>query len=353
MTTIGAGPDLTITKTQTASFTQGQTGATYTITVTNSGGAATTGTITVADALPAGLTATAFAGTGWTCTVTPLSCTHPGPIGAGASAPALTLTVNVAANAPASVTNTATVSGGGEVNTTNNTATNITTIGAGPDLTIAKTHTGNFSQSQIGATYTITVTNSGNSADQFAGHRHGCVAGRSNGDGVCGGAGWTCNPLPALSCTRSGAIGAGAVAPALTLTVNVAPDAGTTLTNTATVAGGGDVNTGNNTATDPTTIGAGPDLTIAKTHTGNFSQGQTGATYTITVRNAGGVGTTGAITVTDTLPSGLTPTAFSGADWTCTVAAALVHAQRGNRRRRRRTRADADGRMSRPTRQRP
>jgi hypothetical protein len=40
----------------------------------------------------------------------------------------LTLTVNVAANAPASVTNTATVSGGGEINTANDTANDPTTI---------------------------------------------------------------------------------------------------------------------------------------------------------------------------------------------------------------------------------
>jgi hypothetical protein len=39
--------------------------------------------------------------------------------------------VNVASNAPASVTNTATVSGGGETNTSNDTANDVTTISAG------------------------------------------------------------------------------------------------------------------------------------------------------------------------------------------------------------------------------
>src|SRR5256885_2203373 len=29
----------------------------------------------------------------------------------------------------------------------------------------------------------------------------------------------------------------------------------------------------------------GPDLTVTKTHTGNFFQGQTGASYTLTVHN--------------------------------------------------------------------
>ena len=40
----------------------------------------------------------------------------------------MTLTVNVAANAPSSVTNTASVSGGGETNTANNTASDPTVV---------------------------------------------------------------------------------------------------------------------------------------------------------------------------------------------------------------------------------
>ena len=55
-----------------------------------------------------------------------------------------------------------------------------------------------------------------------------------------------------------------------------------------------------------------PDLTITKTHGSPFAQGQTGATYTITATNSGTGVTTAAVTVTDTLPSGLTATALSG-----------------------------------------
>src|SRR4051794_8906826 len=58
----------------------------------------------------------------------------------------------LASNAPTLVTNTATVSGGGETNTTNDAASNATTILQVPDLTITKTHTGNFTQGQVGAT---------------------------------------------------------------------------------------------------------------------------------------------------------------------------------------------------------
>src|SRR6266404_245664 len=96
-------PDLTITKSHSGNFTQGQVGATYSITATNSGFAATSGTVTVTDTLPAGLTATAISGTGWTCVLGTLTCTRSDALAAGASYPAITLTVNVANNAAASV----------------------------------------------------------------------------------------------------------------------------------------------------------------------------------------------------------------------------------------------------------
>lgn len=62
-----------------------------------------------------------------------------------------------------------------------------------------------------------------------------------------------------------------------------------------------------------------PDLAITKSHTGAFVQGQNGATYRIVVSSVGSARTTGTITVTDTLPAGLTATAISGNNWTCTL----------------------------------
>src|SRR5262249_10388824 len=66
-----------------------------------------------------------------------------------------------------------------------------------------------------------------------------------------------------------------------------------------------------------------PDLSITKTHSGNFSRGQTGATFIITVNNVGGFGSTaGTVTVVDTLPNvanTFVPTAISGTGWACTL----------------------------------
>src|SRR5258705_289208 len=123
-TTIDPRPvsDLTLTKTHAGTFTQGQTGATYTLTARNAGVGASSGTVTVTDALPAGLTATGMSGAGWSCTLATLTCTRSDVLAAGASYAAMTLTVDVAGTAPASVTNTATVNGGGETNGANDAA---------------------------------------------------------------------------------------------------------------------------------------------------------------------------------------------------------------------------------------
>src|SRR5438093_8337374 len=107
--------DLTITKTHIGSFTQGDTGKSYTIAVKNSGELATSGMVTVTDTLPAALTATAMSGTGWTCTLGTLTCSRNDALAAGEIWPPIMLTANVASNAPFTVTNTATVSGGDEV----------------------------------------------------------------------------------------------------------------------------------------------------------------------------------------------------------------------------------------------
>src|SRR5204863_9853597 len=64
----------------------------------------------------------------------------------------------------------------------------------------------------------------------------------------------------------------------------------------------------------PTVISQLPDLSITKTHSGNFTQGQIGATYTLTVSNVGAGPTSGTVTVTDTLPSSLTATGLAGTE---------------------------------------
>ncbi|HEY1938475.1 MAG TPA: hypothetical protein VGJ33_11125 [Candidatus Angelobacter sp.] len=118
-------PDPTIKKTHVGKFHRGQNGAQYLITVRNSGFGPTVGTVTVTDHLPVishKLVPTALSGAGWACTLATLTCTRTDALASGSSYPAITLTVNVPTNVSDEFTNTATVSGGGDVNSYNNTA---------------------------------------------------------------------------------------------------------------------------------------------------------------------------------------------------------------------------------------
>jgi uncharacterized repeat protein (TIGR01451 family) len=121
------GPVAAISKSHSGNFTQGQTGASYSISVTNIGNASTSGTVSVSDNVPPGLTATSIAGAGWTCIQPAGPCTRSDALAPNTSYPVITVWVNVAGDAPASVTNLATVSGGGAPN---NSASDLTTIGS-------------------------------------------------------------------------------------------------------------------------------------------------------------------------------------------------------------------------------
>ncbi|UBV41692.1 DUF11 domain-containing protein [Deinococcus taeanensis] len=67
---------------------------------------------------------------------------------------------------------------------------------------------------------------------------------------------------------------------------------------------------------------------VTKTHgtfrVGNYAAGATGGTYTLTVTNTGNLISSGTLTLTDTLPAGLTLATASGAGWTCTGTTSLT-----------------------------
>ncbi|HET7749364.1 MAG TPA: hypothetical protein VFK81_08285 [Terriglobales bacterium] len=149
-------PDLAITKTHSGTFNRGQTGAVWTITVSNVGFGPTVGTVTVVDTLPNVQNPpvpTAISGTGWTCTLATLTCTRADALPSGSSYPPITLTVNIPINIQNNFTNTATVSGGGDVNPTNNTATD--KISLGPPIVI--TPQNNASTVKAGSTTQFTL----------------------------------------------------------------------------------------------------------------------------------------------------------------------------------------------------
>jgi uncharacterized repeat protein (TIGR01451 family) len=66
-----------------------------------------------------------------------------------------------------------------------------------------------------------------------------------------------------------------------------------------------------------------PDLAIAMSHEGDFAVGGQGV-YTVTLTNMGFTATAGTITVTDTLPPGLTYSSGAGSGWACSAPGQAV-----------------------------
>ncbi len=188
--------------------------------------------------------------------------------------------------------------------------------GAGvTDLAIGSTHGADFHQGESSRTYTITVTagckdSDGSTVTVTDKLPAGLSAASMSGNG------WTCT-LSTLTCTRSGVLSANKAYPPITLTVNVGNNAPGSVTNVATVSGGGDQNPNNNTSNDVTAIDPSPDLTIAISHSPDpFTVAQTG-TYTITVSNVGTVPTSGMVTVNDALPAGAMLITTNDPGWIC------------------------------------
>jgi uncharacterized repeat protein (TIGR01451 family) len=325
--------DLVITKSHSGTFRQGDTSDAYTLTVLNSGSLASHGTVTVVDTLPTGLLATTAAGTGWQTSIvgSTVTATRSDVLASSASYPVLTLTVRVANDAPASITNSATVSGGGELNTTNDLASDITAIAQAGDLTVSSSHSANFRQGDTASVYSVVVNNTG------AGPTVGLVtvtdtipAGMT--PTLASGTGWTTSIQGStVTATRSDALAAGASYPPIAVTVSVSSTASASLSNTVQVVGGGELNTSNNSASDPTTIARVADLSITKTHSGNFRQGDAADSYSIVVSNASDAGATqGTVSVTDTIPTGMTATSVAGTGWTTNITGSIVTATRSD-----------------------
>src|SRR5579859_329889 len=170
-----------------------------------------------------------------------------------------------------------------------------------PDLTITMSHTGNFLRPQTGATYTITVSNVGTvDTTALITMNDTLPAGLTATD--ISGLNWNCTLSP-LQCTRGDVLVAGTSFEPITLTVNVANNAASSVTNTAKVSGGGETNTANNTASDVTQIDAAL-LLSAQTANVSVAAGGTATSILNVTNNGSGLG---AITFACSgLPSGAT-----------------------------------------------
>jgi uncharacterized repeat protein (TIGR01451 family) len=191
----------------------------------------------------------------------------------------------------------------------------VTNTVAGPDLTILKSHSGPF-VGGVPKAFQLDVSNVGDAptdgspvtvTDQLPQSSFQSVSGAS-------GSGWSCNVAGlTVTCTRSDPLAAGATYPPIEIDAVVQPLPPMTISNTATVAGGGDLDLENNTATDSDQASALADLTIAKVAQPTTVYSGNQVTYTLSVANAG-PSTASGVTVSDPLD----PSVYSNVNVTST-----------------------------------
>src|ERR1019366_1138366 len=220
-------------------------------------------------------------------------------LAAESSYPSITVTVTVPQGAPASLTNQASVSGGGQTNTTNDTASDLTNIVSQADIAMTKTVSNATPNQNTNVTFTFTATNNGPTnatgvvvTDLLPAGLTFVSAAPSVGTYTSGTGLWNIGPL---------ANGANAT---LSITATVT---GTTLvTNTATKTAETETDpvAGNNSAS-ATVIGQAADIAMTKTVSSATPNVGDNVTFTVTATNNGPSNATG-VQVTDLLPAGLT-----------------------------------------------
>ncbi len=338
--------DLQVAKTDTPAsptYTPGQN-ITYTVTVTNAGPDAVTGA-RVFDTVPANLTVSSVTCVGTACPPAPISVaaftnSTTAPLGvalgnltvAPAAGSTATFTVNatVSNGATGNLVNSATVNvpaGFGDPTPGNNTATDTNTSSGTPvDLTIAKTdiapafvvgQTGNYrltvsnAAGSVGTSGTITVSDTLPAGITVPNSPPNLTLSGTNA------ANWTCTAASnVITCTSSTSI-AGGGSSVFEFPVSIGAAAAPSVTNTATVSGGGEppANNGNNTGTDITPVTPVADLSVVKTDGVGVTTAPAGGqvTYTVTVSNAGPNSVTGAI-VSDPTVANLNVTSVTCAE---------------------------------------
>ncbi len=323
--------DVRVVKSHTAAPVAGSPFV-WTVITSNLGRDPAVGPFTVSDTIVAPTTLVSATGTGWTCTTAAatVTCHRANPadtLASGASFPAISITVGV----PAGVVDGTTLTNTADVTARtydpvlpNNTSTDTAAVTTRADLEITKSHSGSVVAGQD-ATYTLDVVNHGPSVS------HGPItvvdtlpAGSTFVSAA--GSGWVCTSgTGTVSCVRDADLAVGAVAPQIVVVVAIPTSQTADVVNTATVSGTTtDPVPGNNTSTDRTAPGTSADLSIQKQSIGLLIAGTRG-TYRLILDNAG-PSDAAAVSITDTLPAGLS---YAGSHdvvgaWTCSAVAQVV-----------------------------
>jgi uncharacterized repeat protein (TIGR01451 family) len=314
-TTVNA-PQLTMAKTASASPWTVGVPASYTLQLSNTGTAATTAVATISDTIPTGLTIGTLPA-GCTAAGQTVTCAVPAGLAAGGST-SFVIPVTPTLAAGTSVTNSATVSGGGDLTCPGDarctSTAGPTPVDASADLSITKTQsTPNPAVPGQVVTWTVTVTNNGPS-EAAAVTTIDAVTASVTGLSVGGTDGAACSVTGQNVDCDFVTVANGATR-TYTITGMLAANVIGNLSNTATVTSTtADSTPGNNSSTSNTPSAPSADAAIAKTLlTGSPVAAGGTLSYQIVVTNAGPSNLVGA-SVADTIPAQLT-----GVTWTCTA----------------------------------
>lgn len=285
----------------------------YTFTVSNTGNGPTSGLVTVTDVLPAGLTYLGSSGTNWGCSVNgqTVLCTTTAPISASGSS---VFTLNVNPVTIGNLANSATVSGGGST----------TTMGSQPCATCPVGPTQGTVSAQAsdllvgiqlptviaaGQSNTLVVTLTNLLAGTAPGPQSVSIAlpnGVSSPASFSLNGGWGCSTTgQSVVCSNPISVSQGQV---LSLAIPFTPAnavIGSSLLFTASAGlASNETNAVNNFASVFTGAVAGSDLAVSFGTLPVLSPGQAGI-IPITVRNDGPVTVSGSLTLTVSLPAGV------------------------------------------------
>jgi uncharacterized repeat protein (TIGR01451 family) len=319
--------DLQVTKTDSVDPVVAGNQLIYTLLVTNNGPSTATGVVAT-DTLPSDVQyVTSTSSVGSTAEASGVVTATIGDLAVGGTA-TVTVTVDVDSDTTATLSNSATVAGNeSDDNPNNDIAVEPTSVSQEVDVQIVKSE----STDPVGAggilVYTLDVTN----------------AGPSDATGVT-----VFDTLPAGVTYTTGSVTQGSVSESTgvvtatignlvngqteSVTVNVAVGAGVTgiLSNTATVASNEtETDSSNNTDTEDTVVSVEADLGITKSDSPDPVVADGALVYTIIVTNNGPADATG-VTVTDTLPAGVTYDTGSADQGTVSESAGTVTADIGN-----------------------
>ena len=339
-----AMPDLTVS---VAAPANGVTGANfnYTLTVANSGTANASG-VGVQFTLPTGLTFVSAAdpgSAGFTATNSSGVITFSGGTLNAGTSETLTVTVSAASDGTyAASTGAAIVDPSNSIaesNENNNSSTvaTSTVVGSYPDLTVdvsgpATAVTGaNFN-------YTLNVHNIGNAGATNITTQFTLPTGLTFVSAADGGSNGFSGANSSGVVTFTGGSLAQSASDTLTVTVSSANTGtynvptGAAVINPSHAISESNFSNNASVSTVSTAVTA-PDLSVVCGHNGNFSPGDSADTYSIYVTNNGANSSSGTVTVSMTLPTGLTPTAADNGTingWTVTTSGQTVTATRSD-----------------------